>query len=226
MQHKILYVEDEAVLGQLVKEALTKHGYDVLWQKNGDEAIREFKKYAPHLCLLDIMLPGTDGYDIATQIRAADKEVPIIFLTAKTQVSDLVMGFNAGCNDYVRKPFNMEELLLRINNWVAVKYGSTQSDAISIQIASFSFDQRTQLLSSPTQTAKLTHKEAELLRILCDYKNTIISREYILQKVWGGDSIYNSRSLDVYITKLRKYFKPDRHIDIITLRGIGYRFIY
>src|SRR4051812_44106584 len=127
MKQRILYVEDELILGHLVKEALEKAGYEVAKYLNGIDGINNFKSFQPHLCLLDIMLPGTDGYTVAEQIRAADRQVPIIFLTAKVQATDLVKGFQAGCNDYVRKPFNMDELLLRVENWLEVKYGSTQA---------------------------------------------------------------------------------------------------
>jgi DNA-binding response OmpR family regulator len=227
MKQRILYVEDEQILGQLVKESLEKHGFDVLLVANGNDSFPLFKKYSPHLCLLDIMLPGTDGYQVAEQVRSIDKKVPIIFLTAKIQPSDLVAGFKAGCNDYIRKPFHMEELLLRIENWLYVKYG--EQDTIQYnnhQIGAFIFDLQKQLLRYNEENIRLSHKESELLSILCNHKNTIVSRDYILQKVWGGHTIYNSRILDVYISRLRKYFMPDTHIEIITLRGIGYKFIY
>jgi len=227
MNQRILYVEDEQILGQLVKESLEKRGFNVLPVSNGNDSLPIFKKFSPHLCLLDIMLPGTDGYQVAEQIRAIDKKVPIIFLTAKIQPADLVMGFKAGCNDYVRKPFNMEELVLRIENWLLVKYG--EQDTIqhnNYQIGAFIFDLQKQLLRYKDENTRLSHKESELLHILCNHKNTIVSRDYILQKVWGDNTIYNSRILDVYITRLRKYFKPDPHSEIITLKGIGYKFIY
>ena len=226
MKHKILYIEDELILGQLVKEQLEKSGFEVLKVINGSDGLINFKTFHPHLCLLDIMLPGKDGYMVAEQIRALDKHVPIIFLTAKVQATDLVKGFKAGCNDYVRKPFHMEELLLRIGNWLEVKYGAaTALQPLNNPIGSFNFDPQKQQLLRDGHVIKLSHKETELLNVLYNYKNTIVSRDYILQKVWGTDTIYNSRTLDVYINKLRKYFLPDNHVNLITLKGIGYRFI-
>jgi DNA-binding response OmpR family regulator len=226
MKPKILYIEDELILGHLVKEALEKNGFEVLKYVNGIDGLVNFKTIKPSLCLLDIMLPGKDGYSVAEQIRAMDRHVPIIFLTAKVQATDLVKGFKAGCNDYVRKPFNMEELLLRVENWLQVKYGGEgASQPNHLIISSFSFDPQKQSLEHNNDVIRLSHKETELLNVLYNYRNTIVSRDYILQKVWGTDTIYNSRTLDVYINRLRKYFQPDSHIDIITLKGIGYRFI-
>jgi DNA-binding response OmpR family regulator len=227
MKQRILYVEDEVILGQLVKDSLEHHGFDVILVTNGNESIASFKTYNPHLCLLDIMLPGVNGYEVAEHIRSLDKKVPIIFLTAKIQATDLVSGFKSGCNDYIRKPFHMEELLLRIQNWLTVKYGDNETiQHNNYQVGAFIFDLQKQMLRYKEQSTRLSHKESELLGILCDHKNTIVSRDYILQKVWGGHTVYNSRILDVYISRLRKYFMPDTHIEIITLRGIGYKFIY
>jgi len=226
MKQRILYVEDEIILGQIVKESLEKHGFEVLLVANGTDSLPALKKYSPHLCLLDIMLPGISGYQVAEQIRAMDKKVPIIFLTAKIQASDLVSGFKAGCNDYVRKPFHMEELILRIENWLYVKYG--EHDEIqhnNYQVGSFIFDRQKQILRHGSEEILLSYKESELLGVLCNQKNAIISRDYILQKVWGDNTIYNSHILDVYISRLRKYFLPDTYIKIITLRGIGYKFV-
>lgn len=225
MKQKILYIEDDVTLGLLVKEALEKNGYEVLKVMNGTDGLINFKTFQPHLCLLDIMLPGKDGYAVADQIRAINRHVPIIFLTAKIQATDLVKGFKSGCNDYVRKPFNMEELLLRIENWLAVKYEDNRLPDQQT-IGTFIFDPSKQLLIGRNSAiTRLSHKETELLNVLCNYKNTIVSRDYILQKVWGTDTIYNSRTLDVYITRMRKYFKPDNHISLIALKGIGYRLI-
>ena len=226
MKRKILYIEDELTLGHLVKEALENNGYHVLKIINGTDGLINFKTFCPHLCLLDIMLPGRDGYIVAEQIRSLDRHVPILFLTAKIQASDLVKGFKSGCNDYVRKPFDMEELLLRINNWMEVRYADNKSTGPgNLLISTFTFDPHKQLLTRKDNTIRLSFKETELLNVLYNYKNTIVSRDYILQKVWGTDTIYNSRTLDVYVNRLRKYFKPDNHINLITLKGIGYRFI-
>ncbi|HXS37833.1 MAG TPA: response regulator transcription factor [Flavipsychrobacter sp.] len=225
MKQKVLYIEDELTLGLLVKESLEKNGYDVLKITNGTDGLITFKTYQPHLCLLDIMLPGNDGYSVTEQIRSIDRHVPIIMLTAKVQAADLVKGFKSGCNDYIRKPFNMEELLLRVANWLDVKYADKRSIESNIAISKYAFDPNKQLLEYNDNIVRLSHKETELLKVLLNYKNDIVSRDYILQKVWGTDTVYNSRTLDVYITRLRKYFKQDSHISLITLKGIGYRFI-
>ena len=226
MKQRILYVEDEQILGQLVKEALEKNGFDVLHVLSGSDAIAAFRKYQPHLCLLDIMLPGEDGCQIAEQVRLTDKKVPLIFLTAKVQVASLSRAFEAGGNDYIRKPFNMEELLLRINNWMAVRYGAPDTPDVHKQsVGQFTFEPLKQILSHGEEVVRLSHKEAELLAVLLSHKNTIISRDHVLQQVWGNCTIYNSRILDVYIARMRRYFAADKHIQIITLRGVGYRFL-
>ncbi len=227
MKHRILYAEDEPVLGQLVKEALQHHGLELIHVSNGTDAIPAFKKHNPHLCLLDIMMPGTDGYEVATMIRKQDRKIPLLFLTARVQAADLLKGFAAGCNDYVRKPFHMEELIVRIDNWLHVVYGETDTTAPgNYAIGSVLFDTTRQFLTIKEETIKLSHKEAELLIILCEHKNTIVSRDYILQKVWGSQTIYTSRILDVYLSRLRKYLEPERYAEIITLRGIGFKFIF
>lgn len=225
MKYRILYIEDEHILGKLVTESLAGQGYQVLQVTNGSDALHHYRQFSPHLCLLDVMLPGKDGYEVATQIRAIDAGIPVIFLTARIQTADLVMGFHTGCNDYIRKPFSMEELLLRINRWLTEKYG--QPEVLSADhyvLDGFMFFPHKQLLSGAGTTIRLTHKEAAILNILYQQRNNIVSRDYLLQKIWGTGSIYNSRSLDVYVTRLRKYFNGTQN-QIITLKGIGYRFI-
>lgn len=226
MRYRILYVEDELILGQLVTEALQKNGYEVLKLTVGTRALQAYREFKPHLLLLDIMLPGKDGYEIAEQLRAIDKKVPIIFLTAKIQTTDLVAGFRAGCNDYIRKPFSMDELVLRLNSWLHERYGMDASQDESEQdIDGYRFFPKTQMLQTPEGiTIQLTFKEARVLALLNNHRNRILSRESILQHVWGNEGLYNSRTLDVYINKLRKYFGNDAN-RILTLKGVGYRFI-
>ncbi len=207
MSHRILLVEDEKILGQLVKEALEKEGFEIKLITNGSDALQAYRDFKPNLCLLDIMLPGKDGYEVATQIRAIDKIIPIIFLTAKIQTADLVAGFNAGCNDYIRKPFSMDEVIVRINSRMTKKYGVQESEAAAeIRIGDFIFIPGKQELQTATQTLMLSHKDATILNLLYTHRNTIVSRDHLLQKVWGTDTIYNSRTLDVYINRLRKHF--------------------
>ncbi|MBZ0100471.1 MAG: response regulator transcription factor [Taibaiella sp.] len=225
MRYKILFVEDESILGQLVAEALVKKGYEVKHISNGAEGLKAYRIFQPHLCLFDIMLPGKDGYELTRQIRAIDKNIPIIFLTAKIQIHDLVEGFNAGCNDYIRKPFSIDEVYMRISGWLAEKY-SVSDDTIPLtcNIDNYIFDTRQETLQTPEGVIQLTHKEAIILQLLYIHRNNIISRDFLMQKVWGNGTMQNSRTLDVYINKLRKHMgdNPNR---ILTLKGIRYRFI-
>lgn len=225
MMYRILYVEDEHILGQLVTEMMQKHGYEVMHITNGNNTLQVYRSFKPHLCLFDIMLPGKDGFEIAAQIRKIDSQVPILFLTAKIQATEVVKGFKAGCNDYIRKPFNTEELLFRIANWLNEKYGRQNIETASeYMIGDMRFYPQRQVLEKPSGQIALTHKEAALLSQLYAYRNTIVSREHLLQKVWGSETSYNSRTLDVYINRLRKYLEGTPNL-IITLKGIGYRFI-
>jgi len=225
MKYRIMYVEDEKILGQLVTEALEKLGYEIKQVKNGADALATFKKTNPHLCLLDVMLPGKDGFDIATQIRELDSKVPIIFLTAKVQVNDVVNGFKTGANDYIRKPFSIDELAVRINSWLSEKYGNAiEDEMVEYTAGSFRFIPKRQTLQMPQGTIELTFKESMILSTLFAHRNQVVSRNHLMQKVWDSETIYNSRSLDVYINRLRKYFdnSPNK---ILTLKGVGYKFI-
>lgn len=225
---KILYVEDEVFLAKIVKESLETRGYEVVLEMDGGEAVSQFKKNNPDICVLDIMLPNKDGFTIAGEIRETDIEIPIIFLTAKTQTTDLVKGFNLGANDYIRKPFSMEELIVRIEN--ALRYrnnNSIQSVEVKdeIKIGDFVFNPHRQTLVNKEDERKLSFRESELLRLLYENRESVIDRKDILNVLWGSDSFFNSRTLDVYITKLRGYLKIDASLEIITVKGIGYRFV-
>jgi DNA-binding response OmpR family regulator len=222
---RIFYVEDEVFLGKIVKESLENRGFEVFMEEDGAKAIDEFVKCKPDVCVLDIMLPNTDGFAVAEQIREVNKDVPIIFLTAKTQSQDVVKGFLLGANDYIRKPFSMEELIARIQN-VLRRRGVDKSIAGDmIQIGKFSFHINRQLLSNGSEERKLSYRENELLKLLYQSRDSIIDRKDILNLLWGNDSFFNSRNLDVYITKLRGYLKEDPSLEIITIKGIGYRFV-
>lgn len=226
MKYRILFAEDEKILGTLVKESLEKHDYDVMHITAGSDVLQAYRDFAPHLCLLDIMMPGKDGYQVAAQIRNIDKYIPIIFLTAKIQTQDLVKGFSAGCNDYIRKPFSIDEVLIRINSWIKEKHGNQQEDTTDeIMIGAFLFlADKLELHTPEGETLKLTYKDSAILKLLYQHRNAVVTREDILNKVWGSHTMYNSRTLDVYINRLRKYFQntPNK---IITLKGVGYRFI-
>ena len=223
---KILYVEDELFLGKIVKESLESRSYEVKMESDGAKATDLFKKTQPAICILDIMLPNKDGFAIADEIRELDEEVPIIFLTAKTQTEDVVKGFSLGGNDYIRKPFSMEELIVRLQNLLRNKTeGSQKISGGNATIGKFNFQLNRQLLSTGKEERKLSYRESELLKLLFENREKIIDRKDILNLLWGNDSFFNSRNLDVYITKLRGYLKDDPSIEILTIKGIGYRFI-
>ena len=185
-----------------------------------------FKKTKPDICVLDIMLPNKDGFTIADEIRDLNEEVPIIFLTAKTQTEDVVKGFSLGGNDYIRKPFSMEELIVRIQNLLKNKQeGSQKISGGTATIGKYNFQLNRQMLSNGKEERKLSYRESELLKLLYENRDKIIDRKDILNFLWGNDSFFNSRNLDVYITKLRSYLKEDPSLEILTIKGVGYRFI-
>ena len=223
---KLLYVEDEVFLARIVKESLESRGFDVIMESDGAKAVDQFQRSRPDICVLDIMLPNKDGFTIADEIREIDEHVPIIFLTAKTQAEDVVKGFTLGGNDYVRKPFSMEELIVRIQNSLSRRdNGQQKITTDSVRIGKYSFQVNRQLLNNGKEDRKLSFRESELLKLLYENRNKIIDRKEILNLLWGNDSFFNSRNLDVYITKLRSYLKDDPSLEIITIKGIGYRFV-
>lgn len=226
MATKILYVEDELFLGKIVRETLESRGFEVIMESDGAKATELFKKSQPDICVLDVMLPNKDGFTIADEIREIDEDVPIIFLTAKTQTEDVVKGFNLGGNDYIRKPFSMEELIVRIQNLLRNKSEAPQKiSSDKVTIGKYSFQVNRQVLSNGKEDRKLSYRESELLKLLYLNRDKIIDRKDILNLLWGNDSFFNSRNLDVYITKLRSYLKDDPSLEIITIKGIGYRFV-
>lgn len=221
---KVLYVEDEPALGRIVRESLESRNFEVIMVTDGGQAFQSFVDSNPDICILDVMLPNLDGYAIAKKIRERSSTVPIIFVTAKTQTDDVVKGFELGGNDYVRKPFSMEELIVRINNLLSFVNRSTDPKAEIIPIGKLEFNISRYELNGPGGSRKLSHREALLLKILTENKNATVSRKDILMRIWGDDSFFNSRNLDVYITKLRDYLKDDKNIEIITIKGVGYHF--
>ena len=226
MAIKIMYVEDELFLGKIVKESLESRGYEIHMEADGNKVMALFNEYRPDICVLDVMLPNKDGFTLAEEIRAIDKSVPIIFLTAKTQTEDLVKGFQSGGNDYIRKPFSMEELIVRLEN--LVNYRNEDKKDVKkdvLKIGRYTFRLNHQVLSDDQEEKKLSFRESELLKILYQNRDKIIDRRDILNLLWGNDNFFNSRNLDVYITKLRGYLKKDAGIEILTIKGIGYRFI-
>jgi two-component system, OmpR family, response regulator VicR len=222
---KILYVEDEIFLAKIVCETLQSRGYEVVMEHDGNKAVQKFDEANPDVCILDVMLPNKDGFDIADEIREKNNQVPIIFLTAKSAVADVVNGFKSGGNDYIRKPFSMEELIVRIDNVLKNAPATNDVQEDEIQLGDYNFNIKRQTLTHPNETRKLSYRESELLRILSKTKEDIVERKDILQLLWGSDSFFNSRNLDVYITKLRNYLKHDPSLEIITVKGVGYRFV-
>jgi DNA-binding response OmpR family regulator len=220
---KVLYVEDEPFLGRIVKESLEVRNFEVRMVSDGKLVLPAFQETQPDICVLDIMLPNQDGYSVAQEIRKVNATVPIIFVTAKTQTEDLLKGFDVGGNDYLRKPFSMEELIVRVNNLLQL---TRKNSALkeNIRLGQFEFVPQRYELRIRENSRKLSAREAMLLQLLAENQNATISRKDLLMKVWGDDSFFNSRNMDVYITKLRDYLKEDPAIEIITIKGVGYHF--
>lgn len=229
MKIKVLYIEDEPFLGRIVKESLESRNFEVKMISDGGRALSAFEQFRPDICVLDIMLPQKDGYTIAQEIRSQNPAIPILFLTAKTQTEDVLKGFQAGGNDYVRKPFSMEELIVRIQNLLQLSGNGSATPAApskeSISIGQYEFSPLRYELKIAQTIRKLSHREAELLRILSESRNFVVNRRDILNQIWGDDSFFNSRNLDVYVTKLRDYLRDDPRIEILTIKGVGYRFV-
>lgn len=219
---KLLLAEDEAALGQIIKESLETRNFDVILCENGEKAFEKYKTESPEILVLDVMMPKKDGFTLAKEIRAIDNEIPIIFLTAKSQTADVVEGFSIGGNDYLKKPFSIEELIVRIHN--LVDRTKTQKTIEIITLGNFIFDFPKQLLQFKNEVStQLTHREAHLLFHLIKNKNKVLDRSLILKKLWGTDDFFTTRSMDVFITKLRKKLKKDERIQIINVRGFGYK---
>lgn len=224
---KILYLEDETSLAKIVKESLMSRSFEVMHLESGQNALNVFNEFQPDVCVFDVMLPDKDGFEVAKEIRAKNATTPIIFLTAKNQTTDLLMGFDAGGNDYIKKPFSLEELIVRINNLHALSKNKSDSagNTSGIKIGKYVFSTTKQELRFENEIRKISFRECQLLDLLTESKGEIVSRKVILDTVWGDDHFFNSRNLDVYITKLRGYFKSDPNIEIITLKAVGYRLI-
>tara|TARA_R110000868_G_scaffold28547_7_gene106978 strand:+ start:164 stop:847 length:684 start_codon:yes stop_codon:yes gene_type:complete len=220
----ILLAEDEPALGLIIKESLETRNFKVLLCDNGEKAFEVYKNKSPKLLVLDVMMPKKDGFTLAKDIRTIDETIPIIFLTAKSQTQDVVEGFTIGGNDYLKKPFSMEELIVRINN--LLNRTKVQKTSDILQIGHYNFNFPKQILQFKNEnTVQLTHREAHLLFHLIKNKNQVLDRSLILNKLWGSDDFFNARSMDVFITKLRKKLNDDETIQIINVRGFGYKLI-
>ncbi len=224
---KILLAEDDPNLGMLLQEYLIAKNYDVELAKDGNEGLDIFLKGEGFdMCLLDVMMPKKDGFSLAKEIRLKDADIPIIFLTAKSMKEDTIQGFKSGADDYITKPFSMEELLMRIAAiFRRVNKQEPESAPESYAIGSYKFDTIGLKLSIDDSSTKLTTKESELLKLFCQNANKPVSRSFALKLIWGDDSYFNARSMDVYITKLRKHLKRDQNIKILNLHGEGFKLI-
>jgi DNA-binding response OmpR family regulator len=219
---KILLVEDDPSLGYVIQDNLTLKGYEVTRCTDGEEGERAFLNTSFHLCILDVMLPKKDGFSLARSIREKNKEVPILFLTAKTMVEDKLKGFQTGADDYITKPFSLEELFYRIEVFLRRSHEAQNTDAV-FTVGQFEFDPFSFTLRHKNQEKTLTQKEAEVLKLLYRNRDRVLKREEILTQVWGDDDYFMGRSMDVFISKLRKYLKTDPDIQIVNYHGVGFR---
>jgi len=224
---KILLAEDDPNLGELLKDYLELKGkFDVTLCQDGDEALGVFRKEKFDLCIFDVMMPKKDGFSLGKDVRKLDKTVPIIYATAKGMMEDKTQAFELGGDDYITKPFRVEELLLRIN--ALLKRVAKDSDEVVVdkfEIGSYFFDYTSQVISYKGQQQKLSTKEAELLRLLCLNKNDVLTREEALVKIWHDDNYFTGRSMDVFLSKLRKYLKEDPNVEIVNVHGKGYKLL-
>ena len=222
---KVLLAEDDQNLGMILNDYLTAKGYETILCRDGEEALSAFKKADDlSICVLDVMMPKMDGFTLAEEIRQRDSQIPIIFLTAKSMKEDTIAGLKLGADDYMTKPFSMEELLLRIQ---AILRRSQPEEIEQSQFAfgKFAYDYQQRILQHDDQEVKLTSKESELLKLFAQHINQTVDRTKALKVVWGDDSYFNARSMDVYIAKLRKYLKPDENVQILTVHGQGFKLV-
>ncbi len=223
---RVLLLEDDENLGSILEEHLQMQGFDVLRCRNGVEGLDAFKREQFTLCLVDVMMPRKDGFTFAREVRQADQETPLIFLTAKSLKEDKIEGFKLGCDDYLTKPFSMEELLLRINAVLRrSRQQAREEPPTEFTVGNFHFDYTRQLLTLGKEEQRLTPKEADLLRLLCLHKNQTLERGHALEQIWGEDSYFSGRSMDVFVSKLRKYLKADQSVEIMSIHGKGLRLV-
>ncbi|MDG1349879.1 MAG: response regulator transcription factor [Crocinitomicaceae bacterium] len=224
MKLKILLVEDDLNLGLVIADHLKLQNYEVVSAEDGAEGLVKFNEGRFNLCILDVMLPVLDGFSLAQDIRKINAEIPILFLTAKSMTEDKIKGFEAGGDDYLTKPFSIQEFELRVKALLRRSRPEFQEEVTNYSIGNYNYNIENQILTFNESEKTLTKKEAQILKILCKHKNQVISREVILKEVWGQDDYFVGRSLDVFITKLRKYFAQDQRIVISNLHGVGFKF--
>jgi len=226
MKPKILLVEDDTSLGFIISDQLKANGYEVTLCSDGLEGFKRYNEDTYHMCILDVMMPKKDGFTLAKDIRKMDKDIPILFLTAKSMTEDKVEGFNAGGDDYLTKPFSTDELAVRVKALLRrVNIGDEEESSGEEQIGTYVFDKTNFILRTEGFDKKLTKKEAQILKMLCKFKNQVLPREIVLNGVWGQDDYFVGRSLDVFITKLRKYLSEDDNVEIENVHGIGFKLV-
>ena len=224
MSRSILLLEDDPNLGTIVQEHLQMNGFEVTLCVNGEAGLVEFEQGDFSLCLIDVMMPKMDGFTFAREVRRRDAETPLIFLTAKSLKEDKIEGFKIGCDDYITKPFSVEELLLRVQAVLRRSGGAPAEDTRTrFEIGAYAFDSLTRTLMIGDSERRLTHKESELLRMLCLHQNKTLERNLALREIWGDESYFNSRSIDVFVSKLRKHLNDDDRIDISSIHGVGFK---
>jgi len=225
-QIKILLVEDEQTLAMIIKDTLDEEGFRVTVAQDGQLGLKYFFDSKPDILIADVMMPHVDGFEMVSKIRQMDKTTPVLFLTARSAIKDIVEGFELGANDYLKKPFNMQELIVRTKALVGrIQIKSANNQETSFNIGNYTFDAITQKLIFAGKKEELSHRESEILKRLCINKNNVVETKNILLELWGDDSFFNTKSLHVFITKLRHKLSEDDRIKIINVRGIGYKLI-
>ena len=222
---RVILSEDDENLGSLLREYLIAKGYDTDLYPDGEAAFKGFQKNQYDLCIFDVMMPKKDGFTLAKDVRMINSEIPIIFLTAKNMKEDVIEGFRIGADDYMTKPFSMEELIFRIEAILRRTLGEADNTQVVFKLGRFTFDARKQTLSDANDSTKLTTKESELLRLLCVNANKVLERNYALKTIWVDDNYFNARSMDVYIVKLRKYLRDDPRVELLNVHGVGFKLV-
>jgi DNA-binding response OmpR family regulator len=221
-------IEDEEMLGRIITDSLEVSGFTMLYAADGHTGWELFKKERPDIIVMDVMMPGMDGFSLTQKIRQENNHTPVIFLTARSQTADVIKGFELGGNDYLKKPFSMDELVVRIKSLLNRQKGFTggedrQPEVVSIGYYIFNYTK--QVLTCNNHSQFLSHREAEILKRLYEHRNHVLERKVVLQELWGDDNFFNGRSMDVFITRLRRYLKEDPNVQIVNVRGVGYKLI-
>jgi two-component system, OmpR family, response regulator len=225
LKTRIILAEDDENLGLLLKEYLKAKNFEAELFNNGEKALKSFERNPYDICVVDVMMPLMDGFTLAKEIRIRNKTVPIIFLTAKSMKEDVIEGFTIGADDYITKPFSMEELIFRIDAILRRTKSKQENNQDSYELGRYHFEYNKQTLTFEDKIQKLTTKESDLLKLLCDNKNSLLERNYALKSIWIDDNYFNARSMDVYITKLRKYLKEEPGIQILNIHGKGFKLL-